>query len=182
LEIHYCGERDADPQIDRARDQQIACPDPSGKQTLHWDSELKGFGVLCSGTTTSRTYIVQRTLPDGRNRRVTIGSVAELDLDKATSLPADVLHDLRHGRDPKKKIDNPTLRSTLDAYLIARAPGTVRALRPASVTLYRQVVEKTLTSWLDRPLREITGDEIEDRHREIAAAIAKGGQSDELIE
>jgi hypothetical protein len=136
LEIHYCGERDADPQIDRARDQQIACPDPSGKQTLHWDSELKGFGVLCSGTTTSRTYIVQRTLPDGRNRRVTIGSVAELDLDK----------------------------------------------RPASVTLYRQVVEKTLTSWLDRPLREITGDEIEDRHREIAAAIAKGGQSDELIE
>ena len=27
----------------------LKAPDPSGKQTLHWDTELKGFGVLCSG-------------------------------------------------------------------------------------------------------------------------------------
>jgi integrase len=154
----------------------LRAPDPSGKQILHWDAELKGFAVLCSGTTNTKTYIVQRTLPDGRDRRVTVGAVNELSLEKATALAADMLHALRHGHDPKKKIDNPTLRATLETYLTAR-----RDLRPASVALYRQVVEKTLSSWLDRPLREIDGDMVENRHRAIAAAISKGGVSDGIV-
>jgi integrase len=148
----------------------LRAPDPSGKQTLHWDhghkDALAGFAVLCSGTTTSRTYVVQRMLPNGRNRRVTVGAVSELSLEKARALAADMLHALRHGNDPKAKIDNPTLRETLEKYLTAR-----RDLRPASVTLYRFVVEKNLTAWLDRPLREITGDMVEKRHRAIAASI-----------
>jgi integrase len=148
----------------------LPAPDPSGKQILHWDTELRGFAVLCSGTTTSKTFIVQRTLPDGRNRRVTVGAVNELSLAKAEKLAADMLHNLRHGRDPKKKIENPTLRTTLEAYLTAR-----RDLRPASVAIYRQV-ERTLTSWLDKPLREIDGDKIEERHRAIAASISKGSR------
>jgi hypothetical protein len=53
----------------------LLAPDPSGKQVLHWDTELKGFAVLCSGTTNSKTFVVQRTLKDGRNRRVTVGAV-----------------------------------------------------------------------------------------------------------
>jgi integrase len=154
----------------------LPAPDPSGKQTLHWDSDLKGFAVLCSGTTSVRTYIVQRTLPNGRNRRVTVGPVNGLSLEKATALAADMLHDLRHGRDPKKKVENPILRETLDVYLTAR-----RDLRPATVTIYRQVVEKTLTSWLDKPLRDITGDMVEDRHRAIAASIGKGGVNPGIV-
>src|SRR5258705_2572061 len=98
----------------------LPAPDPSGKQTLHWDAELKGFAVLCSGTTNAKTYIVQRMLPDGRDRRVTVGAVNTLTLEKATALAADMLHALRHGHDPKKKIDNPTLRVPLESYLTAR--------------------------------------------------------------
>lgn len=154
----------------------LAAPDPSGKQVLYWDTELKGFAVLCSGTTKTKTYIVQRTLSDGRNRRVTVGPVNGLLLVKAEKLAADMLHDLRHGRDPKKKIENPTLRTTLEAYLIAHGPDRERPLRPASVAVYRQV-ERTLETWLDKPLREITGDMVEDRHRAIAASINKGGRN-----
>jgi integrase len=150
----------------------LPAPDPSGKQVLHWDSELKGFGVVCSGVTNSKSFVVQRALPDGRNRRVTIGAVNELTLAKATALAADTLHSLRHGHDPKKKIDNPTLRDTLETYLTAR-----HDLRPASIRLYRQVCEKTLTAWLDRPMREITRDMVEDKHRAIAASISKSGVS-----
>ncbi|MGY2905229.1 tyrosine-type recombinase/integrase [Bradyrhizobium sp. URHC0002] len=149
--------------------ERLAAPDPSGKQVLYWDDELKGFAVLCSGVTNAKTYIVQRTLPDGRNRRVTVGAVNELSLDKAKDKAADMLHAMRHGNDPKKKIDNPTLRSTLEAYLLAK-----KNLRPASIHVYRQV-ERTLASWLDRPLREITGGMVEDRHRAIATAISKKG-------
>ncbi|WP_156918222.1 hypothetical protein [Bradyrhizobium sp. Cp5.3] len=32
-------------------------PDPSGKQVLHWESELEGFAVLCSGVSYARTYV-----------------------------------------------------------------------------------------------------------------------------
>ena len=154
----------------------LAAPDPSGKQVLHWDRDLKGFAVLCSGTTNVKTYVVQRALPSGRNRRVTIGACNTLSLEKASELAKDMLHDLRHGRDPKAKVENPTLRETFENFLAAR-----RDLRPASVTLYRFAVEKPLAAWLDRPLREITGDMIEDKHRSIAASISKGGVSDGIV-
>ena len=51
----------------------LPAPDPSSGQMLHWDSELKGFGVLCSGTTGAKSYVVQHALKDGRRRRVTSG-------------------------------------------------------------------------------------------------------------
>ncbi|MBY0429773.1 MAG: hypothetical protein K2Q10_01125 [Rhodospirillales bacterium] len=35
---------------------------PPGKQVLHWDADLKGFGVLCSGKTAAKTYVVQRDI------------------------------------------------------------------------------------------------------------------------
>jgi hypothetical protein len=61
----------------------IHAPDPSGKQVIYWDAELKGFGVLASGVTTARSYVAQRTLPSGRARRVTVASLAELKVEEA---------------------------------------------------------------------------------------------------
>src|SRR3954468_13873351 len=51
--------------------EKLPAPDPSGRQLLHWDTDLRGFGVLCSGKTNAKTYVVQRDLPNGRTRRVT---------------------------------------------------------------------------------------------------------------
>jgi hypothetical protein len=62
--------------------EKLAAPDPSGKQVLHWDTELKGFGVLCSGVTNAKTYIVQRDI-NGKARRVTIGPCNVFSLDAA---------------------------------------------------------------------------------------------------
>ncbi len=42
-----------------------------GRQRLHWDTALTGFGVLASGKTAAKTYVVQREV-DGRSRRVTV--------------------------------------------------------------------------------------------------------------
>ena len=38
----------------------LAAPDPSGKQRLYWDTAHKGFGVLCSGVTNAKSYVVER--------------------------------------------------------------------------------------------------------------------------
>ena len=61
----------------------LPAPDPSGKQVLHLDTEVPGFGVLCSGTTQAKSYIAQKRLPSGVLRRVTIGSCAHFTLDDA---------------------------------------------------------------------------------------------------
>ncbi len=47
--------------------ERLQAPDPSGKQVLHWDTELRGFGVLCSGVTNSKTY--PRPTPQARGHR-----------------------------------------------------------------------------------------------------------------
>ena len=56
----------------------LPAPDPSGKQVPYWDQDLKGFGVLVSGKTNGKSFIVQRDLPDGRTRRITIAACADV--------------------------------------------------------------------------------------------------------
>jgi hypothetical protein len=46
----------------------LAAPTANGKQQLFWDSELKGFGVLCSG--------VSHAKPTWCNARYRMGNAA----------------------------------------------------------------------------------------------------------
>jgi integrase len=150
----------------------MKAPDPSGKQVLHWDSELKGFGLLVSGKTNAKTYIAQRDLPDKRTRRVTVGAANEISLETARQRAADLLDDLRRGRDPKRKtVANLTLQVALDDYLTAR-----KDLRPASIRAYRISVQRYLQPWVDLPLRAITSPMVEERHRKIAAQVSKDSE------
>lgn len=149
----------------------LKAPHPSGRQTLYWDAELRGFGVLCSGSTNSRTYVAQRDLPDGRTRRVTIAAVNEVGLEEARDAAATLLADIRAGRDPKERKQAPvTLRTALDAYLAKKT------LAPATLTDYRASAERHLAPWLDLPLAEITHAMVEARHQDIAAEVAAGGR------
>src|SRR6476619_1827976 len=109
----------------------LPAPNPSGRQKLHWDTELRGFGVLCSGTTDNKTYVVQRDLPGGNTRRVTVAPVGVIDLDAARERAKGALADFYRGIDPKAgRRGEATLRSALEDYLRARAdlrPGSARA-------------------------------------------------------
>lgn len=150
--------------------ERLAAPDPSGKQVLHWDADLKGFGVLCSGVTNSKTYVVQRTLPDGRTRRVTVAAANEMDLAKAREEAAEMLVELRKGRDPKLR--SATLQSTLDAYL----KKFDSKLSENSKANYKEKVTSYLSAWLNKPLNFITREAVEKRHSEIAKEIAEAGR------
>src|SRR5580700_5274276 len=82
----------------------LPAPDPSGSQTLYWDPDLKGFGVLVSGKTATKSYVVQHKLSGGLTRRVTIGAVSALDLDGedgARARAKKVLGQFYGGTDPK---------------------------------------------------------------------------------
>jgi integrase len=153
--------------LTKASVDRIEAPDPSGKQRIHWDVELRGFGVLASGTTRAKSYIAQRRMPDGKTRRVTVGAVAEFSrVEDARRKAGSLLQGLREGIDPKAErrreaLTGKPLGAWLDLYLQAN-----KGLRPKSVEEYRRGA-KYLDAWIDRSLREITPDMVETKHATI---------------
>jgi integrase len=141
----------------------LHAPDPSGKQKLFWDADLKGFGVLVSGVSSTKTFVVQRVV-GGKTRRVTVGPTNVLSLDEARRRAETVLGGMLLGIDPKAvRKESATLRTALEAYLTSNT-----RLRQVSRAQYRDLIERHLPSLVDRPLAEITGDDVEREHRRIA--------------
>jgi len=64
--------------------------------------ELTGFGILVSGATSNKTYIVQGKLAGGKTRRVTIGATNVLKLDDAREKAKAVLAQFYEGVDPPR--------------------------------------------------------------------------------
>jgi integrase len=148
----------------------LPAPTASGKPVLYWDADLRGFGVLCSGRTSSRTYICQRDLPGGRTRRVTIAACNEMPLVEAKEAARGLLVDMRRGLDPKQKSTG-TLQQTLTAYLQSN-----KDIKPQTSAIYLRVLNTYLAAWRDRPLAGITPVEIDGLHHAIAAKVARRGQ------
>ena len=158
-------------------------PDPSGKQKLYWDAEIKGFGVLVSGATNAKTYIVQREV-NRRTRRVTLGTVAEFEaagesLERVRKRASKLVLEMRDGKDPRSHRSaeaTATLGEVLDLYLLARPKLTEHSKRA-----YRANIHGNLADWVKHPLRDITPDMVEKRFRKIAdrvaAAQAKNGST-----
>jgi integrase len=157
--------------------EQLPAPDPTGRQRLFWDTDMKGFGLLVSGRTKSKTYICQRKLPGGNTRRVTVGAANVLELDAARQQAQKLLGEFYAGVDPKAKrreaaLRGKTLQAALDEYL-----RDMTKLAERSRQGYRSTVQRYLGAWLDLPLRDIDRDMVEKRHRQIAEETAKPGRS-----
>jgi hypothetical protein len=117
--------------------EKLPAPDPSGRQILHWDTDLRGFGILCSGKTNAKTFVVQRDLPNGRTRRVTIAATNVIALDTARRQAQATLAELYRGVDPRAAAPrNATLGRILDEYLASRS------LRETTKEEYRRGVER----------------------------------------
>jgi integrase len=141
----------------------IHAPTSSGNQELTWDTEMRGFGVLASGTTNARSYVVQRPVR-GRKVRTSFADVNTISLAEARTKAGELLYQMRQGTNPNalKRRGMPTLREALETYLSAR-----KDMRPRSVAGYRHIFAGHLKPWLDMELTAITPDMVEDRHRAI---------------
>jgi integrase len=143
----------------------LVAPDPAG-QKLYWDTALPGFGVLCSGTSDVKTYVVRSSVR-GRSIRKTIERVGLIPLQEARRRAKEMMVAFHGGIDPRNaRSSNITLREAMELYLNLR-----QDLRPRSREEYRAVVERHLSSWLDRPLRAIDRTMVEQRHRAIAEEV-----------
>jgi integrase len=147
----------------------LRAPDPSGRQTVYFDADLRGFGLLVSGVTPSKTFIVQRKLPDRRTRRITIGPANVVALEEARTRALAILKDCAEGKDPKEEKRrrahrDQSLRKATAEFL--NSPDRSRSARK-----WPRLFEVHLGDWLDRPLREVDGNMVEERHRRIQAAV-----------
>jgi integrase len=148
----------------------LPAPDPSGKQCLYWDDELKGFGVLCSGVTRAKTFVVQREI-NGRTRRVRIAPCNVLSVSEARKRAEGIIGDFYRGIDPKRSRGAVTLRQAFHNYLDAR-PN----LRPSTARSYRMAIEHYLSGWCELRLRDITVDMVQSRHKSLSAEVATQGR------
>jgi integrase len=144
---------------------------PLGRDTIHRDTALKGFGVrVTKGGTIS--FIVE-TKVNGRSKRIKIGSHPALSVALARQDAAIKLNLMHSGIDPVKrrkheieeargeeerqKALSTTLGDVFERYMHSRS------LKLTTARDYKGTVRVVFGDWLDRPIRKISRREIEDR-------------------
>jgi integrase len=148
----------------------IKAPTSSGNQELTWDTELRGFGVLASGTSNIRSFVVQRPVR-GKKRRRAFADVNTVSLADARTKAGELLFQMRQGIDPNaiKARGMPTLKEALESYIAVKGDK----LRPKSVAGYRQVVTQHFKDWHDLELTAVTAEMVEKKHTAIGKASGK---------
>jgi len=139
-------------------------PPASGRVTYH-DTKLKGLQLRVSSAGT-KSFCVRVDL-GGKTKRVTLGNFPNLSADDAEREAMKHLSAIAKGVDPnaRKKADIArlvTLRECLNEYIKSRT-----ALKESTAKDYRSSLENYLSDWLDKPLLNITRDNVERKHKEI---------------
>jgi integrase len=145
----------------------------------HWDSDLTGFGALVSEHGT-RTYLVQKRLPDGRQIKVTIGRHGAWTAEMARARAKVLLGQIAAGLDPtadrraarqaeRKRLEAPTVQALLDRYMNEHAE---RKKRPLSIETDRSLINRHILPKLSRrKVAEITHADVEQLHRQITVTV-----------
>lgn len=146
-----------------------------GKQTLIWDTEIRGFGLrIAPGG--AKAYVMQRRV--GRlTRRVTIGRADDITAEAARKQATILAAEFASGVDPvqAKQVaarNALTLGDAMEAYVAApkkKGIGKGGEKKARTQRDIRVVFQRKFPDWLDRPISEITEGMVKERH----AALAK---------
>jgi integrase len=113
---------------------------PGETDAMHWDDELKGFGlrVWPSGR---KVYMVMSRVK-GRLRRITIGPHGPVTPEQARIRAHEILSEAKAGRDPAKELDQarkaPTMKGLGERFL--KEHVAVRC-KPSTQAEYKRSVE-----------------------------------------
>ena len=140
---------------------------PGDKETMHWDDELRGFGVRVwpSGR---KVYMVMSRVK-GRLRRITIGTHGAFTAEKARARAHELLSEAKNGRDPAKELDQarraPTMKGLGERFLQEHV--TVRC-KPATRAEYKRSVELFINPKLGtRKVTDVERKDVAEFHQEL---------------
>ena len=137
----------------------------SEKQTIYWDTELKGFGLVIGKNT--KTYIVQRNV-NRTDKRVKIDRTNIISTEEARKKAMKLLSEMQSGIDPilrsrNLKIKGVTLEQIFKKYMSDKSAR----LRPKTIRHYNDTIKNHLSCWKSKALSSITPDMIINKHSEI---------------
>jgi integrase len=134
------------------------------KVVIHWDSEVKGYGIKISKT--KKVYIAQAKIK-GRSKRVTIGTHGKITEDQARTMAKKVLVTMLNGIDPntekrKEKVQNISLEQVVKSYLLSKK------LKPLSVKNINTHLNFNFTEWKNKPLSRLTRTRVKKKFMKIS--------------
>jgi integrase len=138
---------------------------PSSGQVIHWDSELKGFGLRV--TPSRMTYIAQSRV-NGRTVRVTLGRHGPLTPDQARAEARKCLGDMDRGVD-RNRVEKAERAANITLEDAGRDYLAVKALNDSTLHSYRWALDARFGDWKALPLARITGGMVNRRFDELSA-------------
>jgi integrase len=142
---------------------------PESGQTILWDSELLGFGIRL--TQGAKSYVVQKRV-QGKPVRVTIGRHGQLTPDMARKQAAALLGDMSQGVNPHVERRSDRERGVILQECIKDFFAS-RPLKERTAYNYRNIIKVCFSDWMDKPLCDISKDDIEHRYEKIGAEHGK---------
>jgi integrase len=158
---------------------------PAGKSaSLLWSADQPGFGLRITARGV-KSWIAQRTLAGGIDRRVTLGRWPAMTLTQARKAATQAISAMMNGVDlasqkrtavaaqQRQAFERITLRAAMEDHLTAMKADNC-ADRSMSGVKYE--IEKHLADWLDRPLVQIRREDVVKRHRELSIKQTSNGK------
>jgi len=141
---------------------------PGETDAMHWDDELKGFGlrVWPSGR---KVYMVMSRVK-GRLRRITIGPHGPVTPEQARIRAHEILSEAKAGRDPAKELDqarkSPTMKGLGERFL--KEHVAVRC-KPSTQAEYKRSVELFINPKIGaRKVTDIERQDIAELHHGLS--------------
>ncbi len=154
---------------------------PGTGTRIEWDDQLRGLGVRITSTGV-KAYVLNYRV-DGRERRMTLGRVAELSLAAARKLASEEKALVRKGIDPLTQRDArrnaPLMAELFDRYLSDHARPNKK---PRSVEEDERLIRLHLSpAFGRRKVAEITRDEIDRWHKSMKATPGAANRARALL-
>jgi integrase len=138
---------------------------PAKGYALHWDDELKGFGLRVTSAGV-KSFILQKRI-HGKDHRITLGRYGEITTEQARKDAMAKAGLIASGGDPvadkrRAVLATKTLAEVLADYCEAR-----NAITDSTRKDMAGVLKRYSSDWLKKPINTITPDRVLARHKRI---------------
>ncbi|MGX1104502.1 tyrosine-type recombinase/integrase [Bradyrhizobium elkanii] len=142
-------------------------PAPASGETILWDETVRGYGLRVTPAGRKTFFVAGRVR--GRSLQFTIGAYGTYTEHLARARAQSLLQGMREGIDPRDVRRNDeamavTLGEVMESYV--SRPGKLKASSAAEI---RRHVERIFAAWKDRPIVNITENDVRKRYAEMAS-------------
>ena len=138
---------------------------PTKGYALHWDDEIKGFGLRVMSTG-AKSFILQKRI-HGKDHRITLGRYGEITTEQARKDAMKQAGIIAGGGDPVADRKRAALATKTLAEVLADYGEARNAITDSTRKDMAGVLKRYSADWLKKPVNAITPDKVLARHKKI---------------